>query len=193
VSDADQRAEVHLPPEAQRAAVERIGELAAGARGVEELLASITGRWPQVRLLNRYSLGQVEDPPLALLETAGPVLGRGLELLDPGDPGDPDTERGPVPAAVSTELVVLGRLPAAVAAELAITEDPLDRVLDRFDVDWDSELLHTHLIPDQTTSVQVLRRIWVGAEIVALLSEEYPLHFRRSAGPSSDGTADSAP
>lgn len=189
--DADQRSDEHRPPDARQAAVERIGELAAGARGVEELLASLTGRWPQVRLLNRYSLGRVEDPPLALLETAGPVLGRGLELLDPGDP---DTGGGPVSAAVSTELVVLGRLPAAVAEELATTEDPLDRVLDRFDVDWDSELLHTHLIPDQDTSVQVLRRIWVGAEIVALLSEEYPLlHFRRSAEPPTDGMTEPAP
>lgn len=189
MTDASQSANADPPPADRHTAVERIEELAGGARGVEELLASITGRWPQVRLLHRYSLGWVEGPPLALLDTTGPVLGRSLELLDPGGS---DAEGGPEPVAVCTELIVVDRLPATVAADLAASDDPLDRVLDRFAVDWDSELIHTHLVPDQVTSVQVLRRIWAGAEILALLSEEYPLHPSLSTDRCSDGTDGSA-
>ena len=185
------RSEDQRSPDGGRpAAVERIEELAAGARGVEELLASITGWWPTVRLLHRYSLEQVQEPPLALLDTTGPVLGRGLELLDPKAPV---TAGGSDAVAVSTELVVLERLPGVVAAELATSEEALDRVLDRFAVDWDSELIHTQLVPDQVASVQVLRRIWVGAEIVALLSEEYPLHPDLAVDSRPEGTAEPAP
>lgn len=190
MTDAGHGADANLPPDARQAAVARIEEMARGARGVEELLASITGRWPRVRLLHRYTLGQVADPPLTLLDTTGPVLGRSLELLDLGGS---DAEGAPGPVAVSTELIVLDRLPATVATELATTDDPLDGVLDRFAVDWDSELIHTHLIPDQVTSVQVLRRIWAGAEIVALLSEEYPLHPSLCTDRPTDGTAEPTP
>lgn len=189
MTDAGHGADAGLAPGARQAAVDRVEELASGARGVEELLASITGRWPRVRLLHRYTLSDVADPPLSLLDTTGPVLGRSMELSDPDDPdhhpagpddpagpGGAGTDGAPGAVAVSTELIVLDRLPATVTAELTTTGDPLDGVLDRFAVDWDSELIHTQLIPDQITSVQVLRRIWIGAEIVALLSEEYPLH-----------------
>lgn len=176
----------------RQAGVARMEELARGARGVEEIVASITGRWPRVRLLHQYQLAQVDDPPLALLQTSGPVLGRSLELADPAARNATQGDPPPV-VAISTELVVVGRLPAAVAAELPMTGDPLDRLLDRFAVDWDSELLHTHLIPDQTTWVQVLRRIWSGAEIVALLSDEYQVHPGLLTDQHADGAAESTP
>lgn len=58
MTDANQRADANLPAADRQAAVERIDELARGARGVEERLASITGRWPQVPMLHHCHLGR---------------------------------------------------------------------------------------------------------------------------------------
>ena len=167
----------HRPVE-QGALPEDLDQLVRGTRSAEELAASLTGRWPRTRLLHQYDLPRVDDPGLTLLQTTGPALGRDIELVDAGT----GTGASAV-VATSTELVVLERLPQAVTVELREYGDPLDRLLDRHGVDWDSQLIRAVAIRAPSPAVQLLRRIWLDCLVGALVSEEHLLASGEPAAP----------
>lgn len=161
-----------------------IDQLVRGTRDAAELVASLTGRWPRTHLLHRYELPRVDDPGLTLLQTCGPASGRDIQLIDPGL-----LETAVV--ATSMELIVPDRLPQAVVVDLQAREDPLDRLLDDHDVDWDSQLVRLIIVP--SLAVQVLRRIWLGSEIGALVSEEHFLDADQLAASGWQGAAITRP
>lgn len=171
----------------------RVSELVGGTRGVEELAAGLIGRRPRSRLLHRYQLSRVDG--LTRLRATGPGLGRGLELVDPEEPGRL--------VATCTELVVLARLPDAVAAALAACEETFDRLLSDLGVPRDSQILSASLEPGgpawtrfrwrfrrRPVPLQVLRKIWLSdsASPVALISEEHSLDPVLLAAASPDSS-----
>ena len=145
-----------------------VEQLVRGTRGAEGLAASLTGQRPRTRLLHQYQLLHVDDPGLTLLQTPGPVLGRDLELVKPG-------QGEPVVVATSTELVAPGRLPQAVAEDLRQRQESLDQLLNEHGVDWDSQLIGAVAVWASAPAVQVLRRIWLDCLVGALVSEEHLL------------------
>lgn len=155
-----------------------LDQLVHGTRSAEELAASLTGRWPRTRLLHQYDLPRVDEPELPLLETTGPFLGRSLELVDP------DSAVSAV-VATSMELVVVDRLPHEVAYDLRKRQESLDRLLDEYDVDWDSQLIRAVAVRAPAPAVQVLRRIWLDCLIGALVSEEHVLAGGQLAAPDA--------
>ena len=157
-----------------------IDQLVQGTRSAEELAASLTGRWPRTRLLHQYELPRIDDPGLTLLQTPGPVLGHDLELVDP------ESSVAAV-VATSTELMVPDHLPQAVLTELRERDAPLDRLLDRHGVDWDSQLIRVVAVRAPAPAVQVLRRIWLDCLIGALVSEEHLLPGDQVTAPGTPG------
>lgn len=143
-----------------------VDQLVRGTRGAEEVTASLIGRWPRSRLLHQYVLSSIDDPGRTLLQTSGPAVGRDLELVNPDPPG--------AVVATSTELIVPARLPRAVAADLPHHAEPLERLLDRHGVDWDSQILRTTPTPDNS-ALRVLRLIWLDSLIGALVSDDHQL------------------
>lgn len=160
------------------AAPEHIERLVRGTRAAEEVAASLIGRWPRTRLLHQYQLLDISDPGRTLLRTSGPALGRDFELLDPGSPE-------PTVVATSTELIASDRLPDAVLKDLLDGAEPLDRLLDRHGIDWDSQLIRTIAVPEPSPAVQVLRLLWLDCLIGAFISEEHRLDTGDLAAPGA--------
>lgn len=152
-----------------------VDEMVRGTRGAEEVAASLIGRWPRSRLLQQYQLPSLDEPGRTLLRTSGPAVGRDLQLIDPNPPG--------AVVATSTELIVPARLPRAVAADLPHHAEPLERLLDRHGVDWDSQLLQATPAPDNS-ALRVLRLIWLDSLIGALVSDDHPLDAHQTAATS---------
>jgi hypothetical protein len=53
--------------------------------------------------------------------------------------------------------------------------EPLDRLLDRHGMDWDSQLIQTIAVPEPSPAMQVLRLIWLDCLVAAFISEEHRL------------------
>lgn len=162
------------------AAPEHIERLVRGTRAAEEVAASLTGRWPRARLLHQYQILDISDPGRTLLQTSGPALGRDFELVDA------ESAESAV-VGTNTELIASDRLPDAVAKDLLDGAEPLDRLLDRHGIDWDSQLIRTIAVPGPSPAVQVLRLIWLDCLVLAFISEEHRLDTSDLTAPGAAG------
>ncbi len=155
---------------------------AVGSRVVADDLAARFGRPVTGRDVGRmWRQRPVRDPAEVALQSGGPLLCRELRLFDQAPPYRP--------LAYCQEMIVPGRLPAAVLADLESSGEPADRLFTQHGVAWSAELLGEEsyvaslaeamvdlswLEPDAVL-VELVRRVLVDGLPVALLLDQLPL------------------
>jgi hypothetical protein len=164
----------HRGQRLDRAQLDRV---VASSRTVRDVIATLTGNDRlTARLQKLYPVAHVRHPGLPRLDTAGPVLGRHLELAESTPPYRV--------LALCTELIVPARLPHPLAAAAATSVESFDRLLDAADVEWHTELVTGPEQPAGTgtacppTTALAVRPIWIGTPSpapCALVSEELHL------------------
>jgi hypothetical protein len=114
------------------------------SRGPTELVEDLLGRPVRSRVIGEGELARLAPPGLARLDTTGPVLRRHVLLSDSLPPH--------LPVAVTWSVVVVGRLPDAVASALRSGPEPLDRLLTEHGLPWTTRPVEWEALPVEEAS-----------------------------------------